>query len=562
MVRISFITCVFLVCLRLAIGWHFFFEGLNKYESAQRGKTDYSRPFTSAPYFAQAQGPLASMAQDKIGTADSEALAKLKLSNLTADKPAAQMPAALANEWDTYLARFKDEYKLDEASRQKADTKLEESKIRYVQWLTDDLPKPKDGQERKKEDEPKKIKKTIVTSGAPVEYEVADKVQQRVLDYEMKLREIREQKKRLIELGNVEKVNPRLRTLETEAAIMRADLMKDVEDHTDKLKKALAKLVSDKLAGFNVAPAGDPHFDEKLLALLKLKEGPEGAKATDEQLIARMPTALDEQWDAYAAYVREVGKSTRADDNAAQLAMQDAKLRYVRRLLDLDPFDGRPLPDKEATAALAAYREAASQFKSAREAFNQPENEFNPVDLVLKSTALAMATAKVVPLRKAFIDDIASQTEYLKKRLGGFSEETAKGTVVPEKPVTRFLWRDWPNLPTTNQEWIDWSTRWLLLIAGGCLLVGLFSRLACLACAGFLVMEYLFNSPFPWFPASPKAEGNYLYINKNVIEFLALIVLATLPTGRWLGLDAILSRIWPFRRKTREAAPRFAKEIR
>jgi uncharacterized membrane protein YphA (DoxX/SURF4 family) len=562
MVRISFITCVFLVCLRLAIGWHFFFEGLNKYESVQRGKTDYSRPFTSAPYFAQAQGPLASMAQEKIGTADSDALARLKLGNPSADKPAAKMPAVLATEWDVYVARFKDEYKLDEASRQSADTKLEQAKTQYVQWLTDDLPKPKEGQERKKEAEPKKIKKTIVTSGTPVEYEVADKVQQRVLDYEMKLRDIREQKKRLVELGNVEKVNPQLRKLETDAAIMRADLMKDVDDNTDKLKKALAKLVSDKLAGFNVGPADDPHFDDKLLALLKLKDGPDAAKATDEQLIARMPTALEEQWDAYAAYVREVGKSSRADDNAAQLAMQDAKLRYVRRLLDLDPFDGRPRPDKETSAALTAYRDAAAQFGSAREIFNQPASDFNPLDLGVKSAALSMAAAKVVPLRKVFVDDITSQTEYLKKRLGGFSEETAKGTVASEKPVARFLWRDWPNLPRTNQEWIDWSTRWLLLVAGGCLLVGLFSRLACLACAGFLVMEYLFNSPFPWFPASPKAEGNYLYINKNVIEFLALMVLATLPTGRWLGLDAILSRIWPFRRNTRETPPRFAKEIR
>jgi hypothetical protein len=34
-----------------------------------------------------------------------------------------------------------------------------------------------------------------------------------------------------------------------------------------------------------------------------------------------------------------------------------------------------------------------------------------------------------------------------------------------------------------------------------------------------------------------------------VVELFALLTLMTLPTGRWLGLDAILSRIWPFRKK-------------
>jgi hypothetical protein len=64
----------------------------------------------------------------------------------------------------------------------------------------------------------------------------------------------------------------------------------------------------------------------------------------------------------------------------------------------------------------------------------------------------------------------------------------------------------------------------------------------------------LLNSPFPWLPVSPKAEGNYLFVNKNVIEMLALLVLATLPTGRWFGFDAILSRIWPFRSRTKRVA--------
>jgi hypothetical protein len=41
----------------------------------------------------------------------------------------------------------------------------------------------------------------------------------------------------------------------------------------------------------------------------------------------------------------------------------------------------------------------------------------------------------------------------------------------------------------------------------------------------------------------PNTEGNPLFINKNVIECLALLVLATFPTGRWMGLDALIARL-------------------
>ena len=36
------------------------------------------------------------------------------------------------------------------------------------------------------------------------------------------------------------------------------------------------------------------------------------------------------------------------------------------------------------------------------------------------------------------------------------------------------------------------------------------------------------------------AEGHYLYVNKNLIEMLACLALASTPNGLWLGLDALL----------------------
>lgn len=89
---------------------------------------------------------------------------------------------------------------------------------------------------------------------------------------------------------------------------------------------------------------------------------------------------------------------------------------------------------------------------------------------------------------------------------------------------------------------MDRFTMWFLVIVGACVLCGLFTRVACVMAAGFLVMTYLAHPAFPWYPQPPNTEGNPVFVNKNVIEALALLALACYPTGRWLGLDAIVLR--------------------
>ena len=105
--------------------------------------------------------------------------------------------------------------------------------------------------------------------------------------------------------------------------------------------------------------------------------------------------------------------------------------------------------------------------------------------------------------------------------------------------------------PSRGQQ-LDRVTMWFLVVVGACLMGGLFTRVACVFAAGFLVMTYLAHPPFPWFPQPPNTEGNPVFINKNVIEALALLTLACYPTGRWLGLDALVLR--PFRRYERDPA--------
>ena len=45
--------------------------------------------------------------------------------------------------------------------------------------------------------------------------------------------------------------------------------------------------------------------------------------------------------------------------------------------------------------------------------------------------------------------------------------------------------------------------------------------------------------PWPGLPPNPKAEGHYFIVNKNLIEMIACLVLVIIPSGHWIGLDAL-----------------------
>src|ERR1700730_6578446 len=99
------LTKIFLVLLRLAIGWHFLFEGLEKVQSVYLGPTTTSQPFTSAGYLREATGPMGPLARKQVGDPDEQTLARLTVQPLTQDnqdKPNLRFPDALSKEWDDY----------------------------------------------------------------------------------------------------------------------------------------------------------------------------------------------------------------------------------------------------------------------------------------------------------------------------------------------------------------------------------------------------------------------------------------------------------------------------
>lgn len=118
-------------------------------------------------------------------------------------------------------------------------------------------------------------------------------------------------------------------------------------------------------------------------------------------------------------------------------------------------------------------------------------------------------------------------------------------------------------MPPTRINQIDALTMWGLAVIGVLLIAGLCSRLAAVAGAVLLFSFYLAMPPWPGVPAAPGPEHS-LWVNKNLIEVIALLVLASMPTGRWFGLDSLAGRL-PLKWRSSagdEAEPNEATETR
>ncbi|MFQ3649185.1 MAG: DoxX family protein [Gemmataceae bacterium] len=138
MLRWSFWTIVFLILLRLSIGWHFLFEGLNKVHSYLVGPTVTSRPFTSGPYFREAPGPLGQLFRATNGDPDNDILARVvptaRPENFdpATDKPQDRLPPALKADWYGLADRYAKHYGI---SANEARAVVEQNASITVRWL-------------------------------------------------------------------------------------------------------------------------------------------------------------------------------------------------------------------------------------------------------------------------------------------------------------------------------------------------------------------------------------------------------------------------------------------
>ncbi len=90
----------------------------------------------------------------------------------------------------------------------------------------------------------------------------------------------------------------------------------------------------------------------------------------------------------------------------------------------------------------------------------------------------------------------------------------------------------------TITDLLNFAVTWALTAIGFCLVVGLCTRFAALGGAVFLVFVLLTQPPWPTiYPPAPEVVGHALVVDKNFVEMVAMLVLASTAVGRWGGLD-------------------------
>jgi uncharacterized membrane protein YphA (DoxX/SURF4 family) len=113
--------------LRLVIGWHFLFAGLEKWTSST---------WSSDAYLRDASGPLAAAYHELAGDR-----VKDRATVPYDEQGKAQLPAELALEWDAYLDRFTRHYGLTEEQQALAAVILDQARNNTVRFLTTDTRK-------------------------------------------------------------------------------------------------------------------------------------------------------------------------------------------------------------------------------------------------------------------------------------------------------------------------------------------------------------------------------------------------------------------------------------
>jgi uncharacterized membrane protein YphA (DoxX/SURF4 family) len=307
---------------------------------------------------------------------------------------------------------------------------------------------------------------------------------------------------------------------------------------------------SGPLAGVFRWQAGDP--DQEFQDRLEAIPFQEGESLEHSPFHEHMPPALTKDWQDYLAryldhYTRDKDhpdkeQEARAElEKAANIKFAHAEVKVVTLLLDL----GKDPKDRNEREVARNYQSATYRVK---ETFQDRVREYQKKNLEIrrlqdqefrlfghdtKKDELRRLKGEVSQLRSELVSELnAPLTDSLQDILT--PEQKSRGPV-PAAPLPRTL------------VYTNWGVAIVLTLIGAFLLLGLLTRTSCLCGALFLLMVYLAAPALPWLLEPLRAEGHYLYVNKNIIEMLALLALMTLPTGRWFGLDGLLYVLMPWR---------------
>jgi uncharacterized membrane protein YphA (DoxX/SURF4 family) len=274
----------------------------------------------------------------------------------------------------------------------------------------------------------------------------------------------------------------------------------------------------------------------------------------------QFPEALAAEWTNYLDHFKEYYSLNSEQVNLAGIVFRQSMSKTLTWMtVDTKPIL-IPLPQGPPLVALKTVPQRLQELQKKEEQVRDIEERYRPTFGDTTFPKLLDAKSEARRIRADLRADLNKQTLDMKKALagvlsggqkmlreigagvGGAAAVGLADTLSPEQkslapmpgPVSRPI-RLWSRL-----EWSDHIVKYGLVVVGVLLMFGFLTRTACVAGAVFLLLFFLAMPPFPGWPENPRAEGHYLYINKNIIEMLALLALATTRSGRWAGLDAVV----------------------
>jgi len=84
---------------------------------------------------------------------------------------------------------------------------------------------------------------------------------------------------------------------------------------------------------------------------------------------------------------------------------------------------------------------------------------------------------------------------------------------------------------------------WGLIAVGLGLMLGCFTRLSSLAGILLILLYYVCNPLFVGYYYSIPMEGNYMIVNKNLVELTALFVIMVTNSGKYAGFDLFIHKL-------------------
>jgi uncharacterized membrane protein YphA (DoxX/SURF4 family) len=184
--------------------------------------------------------------------------------------------------------------------------------------------------------------------------------------------------------------------------------------------------------------------------------------------------------------------------------------------------------EKDTVEAIKVYFQSLDRFEndpeSRQDAPFQKERRWNRM-MELRGEA------------KVWIDEVQNREQALISALHDQipDEYRSKVTTLPGN------WKPWK---WSQMQLINFAVTYGITAIGICLLLGFFTRLSALGGAAFMCFVVMTQPAWPAiYPPDLPQLGHALLVNKDFIELIALVVIATSAVGRWGGLDHFVHQL-------------------